>query len=251
VRLDKFLKRRGCHTGGGQQEGGSMPILAAAASRGPDLSYLWVALAAIFSSITAPMLLVLINNRQLRRTRTEDYARQDKVAEKAATVARSLLNQQAEQAAHVAETARLLAERQGEIAEAAAQAARLLLETQAAAIRRTDEVARLAAETALVADHKLDSLDAQARRIHALVNSDMTDARQSELNRARELLIVEKRVVALTRLKGAAPDLADIEAIGRTQTRITELEAILADRLRQLREVEADAVAPSEEEDVG
>lgn len=188
------------------------------AGAGLNLSILWVALIAIFTSITAPLLLAYVNNRQqrkakledaaeMRAAKAEDYARQDKVAREAR-----------------------------EVAAQAEKTARLLLENQQATAAAADEVARLAAVNAERADVKLD-------QIHTLVNSQMTAARQAELDQTRAMLIVLKRVTALAALRGEHADPLDLEAIERTEKRIRELEAELAERLQRLREVEAEAAA--------
>lgn len=199
------------------------------AGAGLNLSILWVALIAIFTSITAPLLLAYVNNRaqrkakiedaaELRAAKLEDYARQDRVAKEAR------------------EQAQLLADRQTAIAAQADKTARLLLANQQSTAAAADEVARLAAENALKSDTKLD-------QIHTLVNSQLTAVRQAELDQTRTTLIILKRVTALAALRGEHADPLDLAAIERTEARITELEAILADRLNQLREVEAEAAA--------
>jgi hypothetical protein len=115
----------------------------------------------------------------------------------------------------------------------AADAASKLQAAQQETIARTNEVARLAAETARNQTAKLD-------QIHTLVNSDMTAARQSELDQHKAMLVVLQRVVSMAYAKGTDPDPADVQAIEQTRRRIDELEAILADRLIQFRQAEAD-----------
>ncbi len=179
---------------------------------------------AIFASITAPLILAHRTERMHREDRLSDYERQDKVAAAAAKAAEDLrISQKA-------------------IADQAAEAARLLLEAQQESIERTDEVARVAAAEAVKANAKLDQIDLQAKRIHTLVNSDMTAARQSELDQSRAMGVVLRRVIDLAvSTPGVEPDPRDITALRATDTRISELEAILADRLAQMRIVEADA----------
>ena len=105
----------------------------------------------------------------------------------------------------------------------------------------TEAVKDTLAEATAVTDRKLDQIDAQARRIHTLVNSDMTAARQSELDQTRATLVISRRIVALARAGGDKPLTEDTDAIGRLESRVTELEQILADRLHQARIVEAEA----------
>lgn len=116
--------------------------------------------------------------------------------------------------------------------------------------QRQDKVAAAAAAAAaaaqgaaLSAGVKLDDLSAQTARIHTLVNSDMTAARQEELDQAEALIVVLKRVVKLAEDKGIEPETADIEALTRTQRRRDQLELILADRLERFHASEAQARA--------
>jgi hypothetical protein len=175
----------------------------------PDI--FWIAIIAVFSAVLAPLILSRSNIHQQRLARKEEF--EQRKAEKAEDY-----------------------RRQDEVAAQAAQAARDLLGAQQEMQRRTDEVARLAAENADRADTKLN-------QIHTLVNSDMTAARQSELDQTRAMLVVLKRVTALAALRGEHADPEDLDAIARTEKRISSLEAILADRMVQLREVEAAAAS--------
>jgi hypothetical protein len=202
--------------------------LAAAVPAGTDLSILWVALVAVFTSVTAPLMLAYMNSRQQRKTRDEDYARQDQVAAKAAQAAQDLVRVQTEAARESAETARLL------------------LENQKANLAGTQEVARVAAAASATANAKLDGIDAQTRRIHILVNSEMTAARQAELDQANAMVVVLTRVLATAAAKGIDPDPRDVDTLERTKARRDELEVILADRLAQLSKVDADPALTAE-----
>jgi hypothetical protein len=196
---------------------------------------------AIFASITAPLILSHRTEKMHREDQLEQYRREDLVARKAEEAAAILVASQKEIADKAAEAATDLAESQKRIAEQAAVAARLLLEAQQESIARTDEVARLAAIAQAEAGAKLDQLDLQTKRIHTLVNSDMTAARQSELDQTRAMVIVLERVTTLAaRTTGASPDPRDLAALEAARSRISDLEAILADRLAQMRIVEAE-----------
>lgn len=128
--------------------------------------------------------------------KAEDYARQDLVAARVAAAAKQ-----------------------------AADAAALLLKAQKDTIARTEEVARLAAETDKRITNKLDQTIEQGKKIHILVNSDMTAARTAERDSAVLLLI------ALKRLSGSEANEAELEEINKVEKRIEELNQILADRL--------------------
>jgi len=169
------------------------------------LSLAVIALVAVFTSVTAPLILVRRSEQMHREDLQADYQRQDRIAAVAAGTAAAMLAVQRDMA-------------------------------QAMAIRDDR------------ASAKLDLINAQAQSIHTLVNSDMTAARQSELDQTRAMLTVLRRVVDLSKARGQAPDPRDLDALAAAETRATELEQILADRLYQLRQVEADAVENPVEE---
>jgi hypothetical protein len=189
---------------------------------------------AIFSSITAPIVLSHRTERMHREDMLEQYRREDLVAKKA-------------------EAARIeLANSQKAIADQAAKAAHLLLNAQRESIARTDEVARLAAATAASTELKLDQLDLQTKRIHTLVNSDMTAARQEQLDQTRVTVQILERVIALAVSKGQVPEPQDVLDLSTAKESIANLEAILADRMEQMRKVQADQlVNPIEENGAG
>ena len=124
---------------------------------------------AVTVALISPLILALIVAWTARRKdardeatrhadKLEDWARQDKVAELAATAASKLAEAQEAAAGH------------------AREAARLLLEAQAETPRRTEEVARLAAHTAEHKTAALGRIEQVGQVTHALVNSDMTEA---------------------------------------------------------------------------
>ncbi len=179
-----------------------------------------VTMVALFTSITAPVLLVFLTGKQRRADderaaerrhteKVEDWARQDAVAAR-------LLEAQAASAAKAEEVARK-----------AAEAAELLLGAQTESIVRTDEVARIAAEAQA-------STEARLVEIHGLVNSDMTAARQGQLDQAKMTLVTLRRVVDLGQERGIKPTDADLADIAAAEASIKDLELILADRLAAL-----------------
>ncbi len=190
-------------------------------------------LTAVFASITAPLILSHRTERMHREDQLEQYRREDEVAKRAQETAASLMAQQQQSATAAATLVR-------QVAEQAAEAAAKLQAAQRESIKRTDEVARLAAQAAQKADAKLDQIDLQAKRIHTLVNSDMTAARQSELDQTREMVIVLRRVIDLANMRKVPPDPKDVTALENAILRVTDLEGVLADRLAQMRLVEAE-----------
>jgi hypothetical protein len=161
------------------------------------ISLILVGVVAIFTSITAPLILSHRTERMHREDQLADYQRQDQVAREAKAAAEALLAQQV----------------------AAAEAA-----------RERD------IESALM----LGRINAQADRIHTLVNSDMTAARQEELDQAESTIVILERVINTARAKGIQPEAEDLEALEAARARRDRLEQILADRLHQLRESEAE-----------
>jgi hypothetical protein len=141
----------------------------------------------------------------------EDYARQDVVAERVAIAAKQ-----------------------------AADAAALLLKAQKETISRTDEVARLAAEADERIHQQLVGLDEQGKKIHILVNSDMTAARTAERDSLKLLVIALKRVLSLDSKSESDKDEENKE-ITRVEERIAELDQILADRLAAQAKVDAES----------
>jgi hypothetical protein len=160
----------------------------------------------IFASITAPLILAHRTERMHREDQLSDYQRQDAVAKTAA------------------ETARALAEQQAEI------------------IRQQKESNEATQRERAISGTKLDDIASQTKRIHTLVNSDMTAARQEELEQAESLIVVLQRVMALAKNNGLLPEQSDIDTLNRTKARRDELELILADRLAQFHASEAEAM---------
>ena len=155
----------------------------------------------IFASVTAPLILAHRTERMHREDQLADYQRQDKVAAAAAAAAVA-----AQEAARVAQAQ-----------------------------------AQVAQSQAVDAASKLDDLSAQTQRIHTLVNSDMTAARQEELDQAESLIVVLKRIIQLAKDKGIMPDPSDTDSLERTTRRRDQLELILADRMAQFHASEAEA----------
>jgi hypothetical protein len=165
----------------------------------------YIAAIVAFSGLIAagsPVLLAYLTNRNRREEKKEDYARQDQVA------------------AQAAEAARLLVERQDAAAAKAAEAANLLL----AANERV-------AQTAVVTNGKLDV-------IHTLVNSNYTSALQSELSTMKRELVLLLSVIDLKKAAGQSSNGDAANEIASTRAKIAELEATLADRLKQTKIIE-------------
>lgn len=154
-------------------------------------------LGVLIAAVIGPALVSLLNARQQRASKQQDYDRLDAVADRAEKVA-------------VAAAGRAEA-----VAAQAREAATLLL----AANERV-------AEATQIAGGKLDA-------IHALVNSQLTAALQSELNATRRELAVLGELAAMRAKSGGegAPETAAL--VGAATARIEELEKNLADRAEQ------------------
>ncbi len=124
--------------------------------------------------------------------------------------------------------------RQDEVALKARETAALLLAAQKVTIEKTDQVAETATLRSL-------EVNTQLRQIHTLVNSDMTAARQGQLDQSRKSLMLLKKVAGMAEKLGLPPpskeELLEME---ETEKHIVELEAILADRMAQMKAVEAE-----------
>jgi hypothetical protein len=153
------------------------------------------------------LILTVVQSWVLARKERRDYARQDQVAERVDAAAKQ-----------------------------AAAAAQLLVKSNEATIVRTDKVAKLAAESGA-------NIQTQLKKIHILVNSDMTAARTSERDQTKLTLVALRQVKALSLKLGLDVSKADEEAIESSQARIAELDQILADRLAAQRAVDQEASA--------
>jgi hypothetical protein len=165
----------------------------------------WVALIA---SVVGPGLLAFLTNRSRRAEKKEDWIRQDAVA---------------------AEAKR----QQDEVANKASEAAELLLAAQERTIRATDQVAFVARQNASDTTIRLQELKEGQTVIHTLVNSDMTAARQNERVATQALLMALRKVVRLDEDAGRQTSDEDKAIIETTETKIKELDQILADRAHQ------------------
>lgn len=95
------------------------------------------------------------------------------------------------------------------------------------------------------------SVNSQLRQIHTLVNSDMTSARQGELNQTLVTVIVMKRLRAIDWAAGA-DIVEDDQIIANTEIRAEELRVLLAvrrerqliDEAEQIEEMRAQGYAP-------
>jgi len=128
------------------------------------------------------------------------------------------------------------------IAAAISCAGPLLLDWRTGKRRIEERREDFARQDAVAAAAKIVATNtaSQLRQIHTLVNSDMTAARQGELDQTRLSLILLRKIVAMGAIAGRSATVDELAAIEETEKRITELEGILADRLAQLKIVEAE-----------
>jgi len=141
------------------------------------------------------------------RDKKEDWARQDAVAAKVETAAREVVAR-----------------------------AKLLEEAQAETIARTDKVATVAAAADARVQASLKVIDESTQKIHKLVNSDMTAAREAERK------AVEETIAELLAQQATAPTPERAKRIAVKQKRVVELTQILADRLAAQKAVDAQSV---------
>lgn len=201
-------------------------------------------------AVVASLQLLLVNRQQAsliaaselraaairKDERDADYARQDEVAKRAETAAALLLE---------AQTA--TAVRQDEVAAKAADAAELLRIAQAESIARTDEVARIAAAADARVQEQLKSIDDQGKKIHILVNNDMTVALTAQRHALSLLILSLKDVLVMrdvlnegrpTKIPSMPSALSEIEHV---EQQIVELDRILDDRKKAQAFVDAEA----------
>lgn len=132
-----------------------------------------------------------------RRTKREDWARQDKVVEKAKKAAAQV-----------------------------SKAADLLKNAQADTIRRSDEVKKVAARESR-------AIRGQLGIIHNLVNSNVTALKQSELDGLRREVVLMDNIFKLSKAAGVEPTNDQLGALASTREKILNLETELEDRQTQ------------------
>ncbi len=204
----------------------------------PSVSPTWIALGLAFVASVQILLLTIVQGMldARKERRTADLKRQEKLDDAA-------LKQQERAEDNARQD--LIAARAAAVAAQTAKAAGLLLSAQQETIARTDEVARLAAEAVSKINEQLTALDEQGKKIHILVNSDMTAARTNERDQTKLTLVALKRVQALSASLGLPIDPTELEAISAAEVRIVKLDNILADRLAAQRIVDHDQANPS------
>jgi hypothetical protein len=186
------------------------------------------------------------SDRLHREDRDAEWARQDEVAAKAAATAEDIA-QRADRAAALllerqdqsATAQQEVARKAAAVAEQANEAARLLSIRQDESYAATQlvaaqakEAARLLAEnTALVAESASET-GKKLDTIHALVNSNMTQAMQSEFEAVGRELTGMKELIELRRSLGQEPSQDALTALAKTQAKLAELESNLIERAR-------------------
>ena len=164
-------------------------------------------------AVVSPGILALLTGWQNGKSKREDWRRQDEVAKRQEDAAEKV----SQVAAKAEEAAALLVTRQDASAGAAQQAAEDLVEANENLRRETRRAAALV-------NGKLD-------QIHTLVNSNLSAAMDDRLTAIRAL------IVALQQATDQSP--AAVERIQALESTAIELEAQLADRVRQTRVAEA------------
>jgi hypothetical protein len=172
-----------------------------------------VVLIAGTTSVTGPVILAWLTGRQRHKEKVEDWTRQDAIASKQQSAA-DLVALQAQEAA-----ALLLASNK--------------------------KVATAAAQAATSHDEKLEDLAVGQAAIHTLVNSQMTDALQSQLEAKRESLAALLEIIDLKKAAGQEPTPEALAAVDAIQVKVGELEHNLADRHTQAEVVVAQEQAAS------
>ena len=173
------------------------------------ISLIAVACVAIFSSVTAPLILAHRTERMHREDQLTDYQRQDLMAREAKKATIAMAAQQD-----------MIIRQQRDATEAA---------------RVRDEAARrLAAATARSTDDKLDV-------IHKLVNSTLSAALAAELDALVTSLAMMGEVANLKKAAGQGPSGESDVAIRSTEAKIAEIRATLADRAAQAEAIAGDA----------
>jgi hypothetical protein len=176
---------------------------------------------AIFSAVTAPLFLMWWMNRQRRKDKEQDYAREDKIREEDR-------------------------ERQDAIADQAAEAASLLLDSNARVAAAAAVANARQAERGKELHHKLTKVGDTVDVVHTLVNSDKTAAMQAQLDSTERELVMMRENAELHKLLGRDPSAEALAAIKAAQVKIEELRAELTARHEQAAIAEQQMEAHSE-----
>lgn len=135
-----------------------------------------------------------------------------------------------------------VANRVAAVAKQAADAAQLVVTTTAETRRRTDEVAKTAAAADERTQAQLNTIGIDTKKIHGLVNSNMTTAIENERKQTALTLAATLQVQALSEKFGLAHDPGVEKAVADARARIADLDVVLADRAVAQHAVDADAV---------
>ncbi len=165
----------------------------------------------LFASLTAPLIVAFAFLYFQRKTRKEEWERQDEKDAEAKA-------QRVDDLAHQEDVAR----KAKEVSDQAAAAAQLLVESNA-------RVARLAEETK-------EELTSRLEQIHLLVNNNLTEQMLQVLAGARRQLATEEQLATLREEKGMKATTETLASIALLRAQIPKLEAELADRAVQVRE---------------
>lgn len=162
-----------------------------------------LAIVALLTAVIGPVTLAHLQGKQQLAAKLEDWRRQDEVAARAAEVAKQLLAKQEETAQKTREAAELLVENN-----------------------------KVVAETAEITNGKLD-------QIHTLVNSNMTEALQSELDSVRAQLAMMRELITFKVAQGVEPSEETAATLKALEIKAQKLAANLKDRLEQTKIADA------------
>lgn len=140
--------------------------------------------------------------------KAEAYAREDLVAARAALTAQ-----------HVAESSAALERGQRDMMQHSANNVRVTQAANEQIVARLDTL-----------DEQTKEIGGHAKKIHLLVNSEMTAAKTNERDQARLTLFALQRVKELSESLGVEATEAERQAIAVTEARIAELNTVIAER---------------------
>lgn len=86
---------------------------------------------------------------------------------------------------------------------------------------------------------QLQELRVQVKEVHTLVNSQLTESKESDLASARLTLFLANRIIDRDKRDGVEPGEEDLNIIRATQEKVKHLEAVLIDRAEKQAEVDA------------
>ena len=215
-----------------------------------EVSGIWIAVVGAFGIVLAasvaaisPLILAKQIEKQSIAKEQREVQRQERVASEAKRQQDEVAAEAKRQQDEVAEEAR---RRQQEVADQVTETARLAQERTDATDLALGRVARIAAESQAETAQQLGAIKITADHTLALVNSNLSNAKESQLSAMKDRLIVLEEIHDLKKAGGLEPTAAALTTMEDAKTQIDALQLEVDQRTRQTQLAEAEAAKASE-----